>query len=116
MTLQSSLLALTLYASTVIYTSNGSSISNPLKDDADIHKVIPDYYDTKRFKEYHNSTPSDLTDVPVISYNSPDPTCNVGFRLLWSSQVGSSVFGTPVIFPTGEISFFFLTYLETPLI
>jgi hypothetical protein len=78
-----------------------SSISNPLRENGDIGKVIPDYFDTKRFKDYHNSTPSVLENVPVISYNSPDPACNVGFRLLWSSQVGSSVFGTPVIFPSG---------------
>lgn len=80
---------------------NTSPITNPHRVDGDINNVIPDYFDRKTTKAYHNSTPHDRKDVPIITYNSPDPDCNVGFKLAWSSTVGSPVYASPVIFPSG---------------
>lgn len=80
-----------------------SPLTNPLRADGDISNVIPDYFDRKSFKAYHNSTPHDLRDIPIISYNSPDPDCNVGFKLAWSSTVGSPVYASPIIFPSGTV-------------
>ena len=77
-----------------------SSITNPLRADGDISKVLSDY-DGKTSKAYYNSTPHDLKELPIITYNSPDPDCNVGFRLAWSSTVGSPVYSSPVVFPSG---------------
>ena len=86
-----------------ISRGSGSSISLPLKENGDITKVIPGYYENKQKKEYFNSTPSALRNLPVVSYHSSDPMCNVGFQLSWSSTVGSPVYGNPVIFPSGKI-------------
>lgn len=80
-----------------------SPLTNPLRADGDISNVIPDYFDRKSFKAYHNATPHDLKDIPIISYNSPDPDCNVGFKLAWSTSVGSPVYASPIIFPSGII-------------
>jgi hypothetical protein len=77
-----------------------SSVTNPLRADGDISKVLSDY-DGKASKAYYNSTPHDLKELPIITYNSPDPDCNVGFRLAWSSTVGSPVYSSPVVFPSG---------------
>ena len=81
-----------------------SPITNPLKDDADIQRVIPDYIGRKSPKNYFNSTPHARKEVPIISYNSPDPDCNVGFKLAWSSGVASPVYATPIVFPSGNAS------------
>lgn len=76
-----------------------SSITNPLRHDGDISKVVPGYFDVKRKKDYFNMTPNALKDLPFISHNHPDPACNVGFHLAWSTTVGSAVFASPVSFP-----------------
>ena len=76
-----------------------SSITNPLRHDGDISKVVPGYFDVKRKKDYFNMTPSAIKDISYISHGHPDPACNVGFHLAWSTTVGSAVFASPVSFP-----------------
>lgn len=81
---------------------DSAPITNPHRPNSDITKVIPDYFDSKTAsKSYHNSFPHIRPDVPIIAYNSRDPDCNVGFKLAWSSTVGSPVYAPPVIFPSG---------------
>jgi hypothetical protein len=76
-----------------------SSISNPLAADGDVSKVIPDYFDTKRKKDYHASTPDVLHNVESVIH---DATCpKQEFKLRWASGVESSVYAPPVLFPSG---------------
>lgn len=81
-----------------INTAILSSISNPLQPNGEISKIIPDYFDNKKTKPYHEFKPINLTNISVVHCNE---SCNVVFRFRWSSSVGSSVFSTPVIFPAG---------------
>lgn len=80
---------------------SGAPISNPLIPDGDMSSVVPKYFDSKTFRVFHNSTPSVLNSVPVIRLQHKDPTCSLVFKQRWSTTVGSSVYGTPVIFPSG---------------
>ena len=86
----------------LLLRSESAPKSIPLKDDANIAEVIPFYNRKVSPKNYFNSTPHARKEVPIISYNSPDPDCNVGFKLAWSSSVASPVYATPVIFPAGN--------------
>lgn len=97
---------LTAFCLIFLYGVSTSPITNPLRSDSGIADAIPDYFDRKTTKVYHNSTPHARKNVPTISYNSPDPDCNVGFKLAWSSSVGSPVFSSPVIFPSGAVTIF----------
>ena len=81
---------------------HASSISNPLRHDGDIGKVVPGYFDVKQKKPFFNMTPNAVHDLPFVGHNHPDPVCSVGFSLAWSTTVGSAVFASPVIFPTGS--------------
>ena len=90
-----------LFCLVLLKERDASSITNPFRANGDISKVVPDYIDRKISKVYHNSTPHDLRELPIISYNSPDPDCNVGFKLMWTSIVGSPVYSSPVVFPSG---------------
>lgn len=80
-----------------------SPITNPHRSDADILKVIPEYFDTKRSGSYHNATPARLAegDVGIVRYDKDDQSCNVDFRLKWSATVGSSAYAAPVVFSAG---------------
>ena len=93
--------AVALFCLVFLNEYDASSITNPFRANGDISKVVPDYIDRKASKVYHNSTPHDLRELPIISYNSPDPDCNVGFKLTWTSTVGSPVYSSPVVFPSG---------------
>ena len=42
-----------------------------------------------------------LDNVPLVRYDHNDPSCNVGLRLKWSTNVGSSVYAPPVLYPSG---------------
>lgn len=75
------------------------TLSNPFRADGDINQVIPEYNDVKRIKAYHNMTPATRHDVPLL--NQELPSCGVNPRVKWSATVGSSVYSTPVIFPSG---------------
>lgn len=79
-----------------------SPITNPFRTEADLNNIVPDYLDVKKFKAYHNSTPILLKDVAQIHLNTDRSSCSVDFKLRWSSNVGSSVYATPVIFPIGS--------------
>jgi len=85
-----------------LFLTDGSPITNPLFENGDVSKVIPDYFDTKhRSKAYHNNTPLELTSVPEIRFDKDDVSCRVEFRVKWSASVGSSVYAPPSIFPAG---------------
>lgn len=92
-----------LFISQQIYPFSASPISNPLLSDAKIGNVIPDYFDTKASKKnYHNSTGFVQPDkINIIRRDDNDAACNVDFKLKWSTNVGSSVYSSPVIFPSG---------------
>ena len=77
-----------------------SLLSNPLRADGDVTKVIPEYSDVKTFKSYYNMTPENLRNVDVLKANLE--SCNVDAHLKWTSVVGSSVYSTPVLFPSGD--------------
>lgn len=76
------------------------SLSNPYRADGDITKVIPEYNDVKSFKAYHNMTPEHLPNIEKMKTSIP--SCNIEAHLKWTSIVGSSVYSTPVLFPSGE--------------
>ena len=61
-------------------------------------------------------TPTALNNIPAISHGHSDPLCNVGFQLAWSTAVGSAVFASPVIFPSGldgQRQIFLSTFFQT---
>ena len=61
-------------------------------------------------------TPTALNNIPAISHGQSDPLCNVGFQLAWSTAVGSAVFASPVIFPSGldgQRQIFLSTFFQT---
>ena len=78
--------------------------------------MVPGYFDIKRKKDYFNMTPTALNNIPAISHGHSDPLCNVGFQLAWSTAVGSAVFASPVIFPSGldgQRQIFLSTFFQT---
>lgn len=85
----------------LVYTTCAwcSPITNPLKSDADIGTILPDYFDSKRTKQYHTLSPdSNITAQEVTSrahYSS-----DAEFRLRWATSVGSPVYSTPITFPS----------------
>jgi hypothetical protein len=91
---------------------SSSPITNPLGENSDISKAIPTYYDTKRGKAYHESIPTNLSDVQYIK---EDNACDIEFRIRWSTTVGSSIFSSPVIFPSntnGQKNIFQTTFYQ----
>jgi hypothetical protein len=76
-----------------------STLSNPFRADGSLDHIIPEYNDIKRAKAYHNMTPVHRHDV--LELDSQLPSCGVDPKVKWSSVVGSSVYSTPVIFPSG---------------
>ena len=81
-----------------------SPITNPLLGDENLDKVIPEYFDSKKFRAYHNTTPVFIEDIPFIRQYNIDPLCvskSLELKLRWSTTLGSSVFAHPVIFPSG---------------
>ena len=77
-----------------------SSVSQPLRPDGDISKVIPDYFDSKVGpRVYFNSTP-DHTVNPVSHIDS-DSICDLNFHVSWSTNLASPIYSSPLIFPTG---------------
>ena len=81
-----------------------SPLSKPHVNDNDIEHMIPDYFDTKISKKYFNKNATDMNHIKHkirhIRYNNED-SCNVEFNLRWSTNVGSSVYSTPLIYPSG---------------
>lgn len=99
----------------VVDRCNPSPITNPLAENGDVGKVIPDYFDTKRGKEYHNRSPNGNISVNEIS-DSGATNCLLDFKLRWSANVGSPVFASPIIFPSSideSKQIFLNTYYET---
>lgn len=77
-----------------------SPITNPLKSDADIGNILPEYFDSKRTKSYHTLTPnSTILAQEINSISDYEP--GMEFRLRWATTVGSPVYSTPVLFPSG---------------
>ena len=106
---------LLLIFSRYIKIAHQSPITNPLREDGDISKIVPDYLDVKKFRAYHNSTPIIVHNAPEVHLSSSEASCSIDFRLKWSTSVGSSVFAAPVIFPVGadgKKSIFLNTFYE----
>lgn len=96
--------------------SVASPISNPHISDEHLGKVIPGFYDVKQGKDYHKHTPArvdngthvNIHGKPVKAGHSQGGShhihaqCSVGLRLRWSAECGSSIFSTPVIYPSGS--------------
>jgi len=84
--------------------STQSSISNPLLTDADIERAIPDYLDPKKTKNYYNSTPIRVEKIKVIDFHAKEHTasCGLDMKIRWVTDVGSSVYSSPVVFPVGH--------------
>lgn len=86
---------------------DGSPVSEPHLPDGDISKVIPSYFDSKKGKrEYHLTKPQAYEgDHPLgtkeISHIDKDAACGIPMQMAWSSQVGSAIYSSPVIFPSG---------------
>jgi hypothetical protein len=101
------LLSLSLSATTLFHLAHASSITNPLPEDGDINKVIPDYFDSKKGRRaYHNTSATDVDvgEIPFVRQYNFDPMCatnKLELKLRWSATVGSSVFAHPMIFPSG---------------
>jgi hypothetical protein len=101
------LLSLSLSATTLFHLARASSITNPLPEDGDINKVIPDYFDSKKGRRaYHNTSATDVDvgEIPFVRQYNFDPMCatnKLELKLRWSATVGSSVFAHPMIFPSG---------------
>jgi hypothetical protein len=70
-------MAISLLAKAIIFSfyafSNSSPITNPLKEGGDVSKVIPEYFDTKKFKPYHNHSPqvTALSTLTAINFVIP---------------------------------------------
>lgn len=73
--------------------------SRPLKAGEDVADLLLDTDLDRPRKKYYNSTPELLHSVPVVRHDPRDPSCNVNFKLKWSTQVGSSVISTPIVYP-----------------
>lgn len=73
--------------------------SRPLKADGDVAEVLEEAEPGRQRKNYFNSTPELLHSVPVVRHDPRDPSCNVNFKLKWSTHVGSSVISTPIVYP-----------------
>lgn len=78
----------------------GSPITNPLRSDEDIGLVIPEHFDSKRTKNYHSLHPNTSIAAQEASF-SIEHSMASEFSLRWSTSVGSPVYATPVIFPSG---------------
>lgn len=86
-----------LICSTVVLSS---PITNPLRSDEDIGNVLPEYFDSKRTKSFHTFTPNTTITAQEIISNI-DALSFSEFKLRWSTTVGSPVYSSPVIFPSG---------------
>ena len=98
----SSSLVIGILSLLLIDLSIQSPITIPLKPGGDLDKVIPDYFDTKRFKNYHKMSPLDKKGVREIDINHEMFSCNIDLKLRWSTMVGSPVFTSPVAFANGK--------------
>ena len=79
-----------------------SPFTIPLKEHGDINRLIPEYIESKKNRAFHNSTPKAHTNVPYINLDHTDSSCDIDFKLRWSTAVGSPVYAPPVIFPVGK--------------
>lgn len=77
-----------------------SPITNPLKSDADIGNILPEYFDSKRTKQYHTLSPESNVTAQEVSSRS-HYTSDAEFRLRWATSVGAPVYSTPISFPNG---------------
>ena len=87
----------------ILLFSNPAPISNPLPQNGTIDNILPDYIELKtKTKTYHNTTPITLTSANSILLSSKGGSCEINFHLRWSTEVSSSVFSPPVIYPIGS--------------
>ena len=47
---------------------------------------------------FPDNFPINISNVKTVTHDS---SCDIGFRFRWSTNVGSSIFAPPVIYPTG---------------
>ncbi|KAJ1389341.1 hypothetical protein B484DRAFT_409350, partial [Ochromonadaceae sp. CCMP2298] len=78
---------------------NASPITIPLTENGNLSDILPDFYDFKRGKAYHELTPR--TDVHASAVRHGDHDSAVQFRLRWATTVASPIFSSPVLFPSG---------------
>jgi hypothetical protein len=74
-----------------------SPLTNPLTSDGEIGKIIPDHFETRRKKPYHELVPNKSHVVKELQTDLP--SCDVDFSLQWSTNIGSPVYASPVIYP-----------------
>lgn len=79
-----------------------SPITIPLKPGGDLDKVIPEYFDTKRFKNYHKMSPVNKKGVREVDVVHEMFSCHIDLKLRWSTMLGSPVFTSPVAFANGK--------------
>ena len=107
-----------LVALAAAYVLGASPVTLPHRSDADIHKVIPDYFDSKAVpRHYHNATVYDdkTLDGTTLSVIDASASCKLELNIIWSAHVASPVISTPVIFPTGSEGrkeMFFATFYD----
>lgn len=78
-----------------------SPITNPLKSDQDLDRVIPDYFDSKKTKRYHAYSPNASITAQEVQFNLESGVA-AEFSLRWSTTLGSPIYSPPVIFPSGS--------------
>jgi hypothetical protein len=108
-----SFITLLVFAGTV-FVIYASPITNPLKADGDISKIIPEYFDSKRTKDFYSLSPNISADA-FYTQHRDNLDCMVDFKLRWSAVVGSPVFSSPLIFPdknTGRKNLFISTFFQ----
>jgi hypothetical protein len=99
----------------VIVNTLASPITNPLKADGDIAKVIPEYFDSKTKKDFHTLFPNGSIVAQELVSSPLHSQGNVEFKLRWATTVGSPIYATPVLFPsstTGKKQIFASTFYQ----
>ena len=92
-----------LFSTTTSLFAISAPLSNPILNDTTVHLAVPEYFDNKRhFRKFEKSVPEVLHGVPIITLKHKHPQCSISFKQRWSTSVGSSVYSTPVIFPSGQ--------------
>jgi len=97
---------------------SASPVTLPHRRDEDIHKVIPEYFDSKTLpRHYHNATVYDekTLDGTTLSIIDASASCGLDLSIIWSAHVASPIIASPVIFPTGaegRKELFFATFYD----
>jgi hypothetical protein len=87
------------FAAISFVSLQASPISNPLLNDQGIDYVIPDYFDAKRVKSFHQRSPNNSIETYKVKFNTDIAECGVEFKLRWAAELSAPVYSTPVIYP-----------------